>query len=154
MNCAILKVDQNHRVFLPETDLKGAGWVLGDVPLRGWLLVGGPGRCRLLSSAEFDGDPSCLSLRAAIDAAIGNPVKNAIEFPDEASAALSLRLFAIEVAPPGPGWRLTLPRPLAAIMQIRPKESSVALLHFQKYLEIWTLEALRASLAVPLAEMI
>ena len=107
-----------------------------------------------MSSAEFESDPGCLSRRAAVDAEIDQPVGSAIDFRDDALVALSMRLFQIEITPPGPGWRLTLPRALAAIMQIRPKESSVALLLFPKHIEIWTLEALRASVDTPFAEVI
>jgi hypothetical protein len=108
----------------------------------------------LLSSDEVDNDASCRSLRATIDAELDRLTGSLLEFRDEASVALSLRLQPIEITPPGPGWRLTLPRALAAIMQIRPKESSVALLLFQEHIEIWTLETLRTSLAAPLAEII
>lgn len=154
MECTIVKVQKDYRIFLPEPYLAGTGWTLGDEPLKGWLLVAGPGRCRLLSSAEFDGDPACKSLLSAIDAEIDRPADNAVELRDAESVALGLRLIPIEISPPGPGWRLTLPKTLAAIMEIRPKESSVALLSFRQHLEIWTLETLRASIAVPLAEII
>lgn len=76
------------------------------------------------------------------------------EFGDEASAILRLRLIPIEIAPPGPGWRITLPKTLAAIMQIRPKESTVAILFPEAHLEIWTMDLIRKSMSVPLSEFI
>ena len=154
MECTVLKVDQDYRIILPLARLRRAGWAPGSEPLKGWLLIGGPGRCRLLSSAEFESDPGCLSLRAAIDAEPDRPAGSLIEFRDEASVVLGLRLQPVEIAPPGPGWRLPLPRSLAAIMEIRPKESSVALLFIQDHIEIWTLETLRASVSTPLTEII
>jgi hypothetical protein len=117
-------------------------------------VVGGHGKCRLLSLAEFESDPGCLSLRAAVEADNERLAGSAIDFRDDAEATLALRLFQIEITPPGPGWRLALPRSLAAIMQIRPKEDSVALLFSRHSVEIWTLETLRASVTVPLAEIL
>lgn len=154
MECTVLKVDQDYRIFLPQAILRRVGWILGDAPLSGWLLMGGPGRCRLLSSAEVDSDASCRSLQVAIGEELELPADGVLEFRDEASVVLGLRLQPVEITPRGPGWRLTLPRVLAAIMQLRPKESSVALLFFQEHIEIWTLETLRASLTVPLSEFI
>jgi hypothetical protein len=153
MECSILKVDRSCRILLSKDILERAGWVPGDEPLKGWIVVGGPGRCRLLSSAEFEGDKGCLALKAAIDAELDQPTGSAIEFRDDALAVLGVRLIPIEIAPPGPGWRITLPRCLIEITRIRPGESSVALIFFHEHVEIWTLETLRAATAVPLAEL-
>jgi hypothetical protein len=67
---------------------------------------------------------------------------------------LGLRLQPVEITPPGPGWRLAFPKTLATIMQICPKETSVALLDLQEHIEIWTLELLRASATKPLTEIL
>jgi hypothetical protein len=154
MECAVQKVDKDYRIFLPQALLQRAKWISGDATLKAWMVVGNPGRCRLLSSVEFEGDASCKALRDAIDAAAGRPIGSLIEFDDEPFAAMGLRLLSIEITPPGPGWRMTLPRELAAIMEIRPKESSVAFLFPQQRIELWTLEAVRASLAFPLSGLI
>jgi len=153
MECTILKVDQDSRILLPQAVLKRTGWTVGAEPLKGWLLIVGPGRSRLLSSTEFDRDPGCRSLLATV-AEIDQQTGSLIEFRGDPSVTLGLRLQQVEIAPPGPGWRLTLPKTLAMIMQIRPKEGSVALLLVQEHIEIWTVETLRASMAVPLTEII
>jgi hypothetical protein len=129
-------------------------WISGDEPQKGWLLVGGPDRCRLLSGAEVNNDPSYRSLQASIEVELAMHNVNSLEFRDEAMAALPLRLLPVEVNPRGPGWRLTLPKLIAAIMQIRPKESEVALLYVQEHIEIWTIEALRSSVTAPLGEIV
>jgi hypothetical protein len=108
----------------------------------------------LLSSHEVENDASCQSLRAAINAELHRPTGNLLEFRDETSTVLDLRLQAVEITPPAPGWRLALPRVSAAIMQIRPQESSVALLLIQEHIEIWTMDVLRESVTTPLAEII
>jgi hypothetical protein len=154
MECTILKVEKDYRIFLPQSLLRRAGWISGSKALEAWLLVGGSGKSRLMSAAEFEKDPACLSLKAAIEMEAGKPAGSGIEFRDDALVALGMRLFQIEITPPGPGWRLALPRTLAAIMQIHPGETSVALLLLPHNIEIWTLETLRASVNVPLAEII
>ena len=154
MECAIQRVDQDNRVLIPQSALKHVIWIAGSEPLKAWLLVGSPGRCRLLSNAEFEEDAGCQSLKASIEAEETRPAASIMEFRDDALVALGLRLVPVEIAPPGPGWRLTLPRALTAIMQIRPKESSVAVLLRQAHIEIWTLDTLRASVGVPLVELV
>ena len=154
MECAISKIDEDHRILLPPSLLRHAEWITGNEPLSAWLLVGGPGRCRLLSSAEVEDDAGCRMLRASVDAGAAQSTAVASEFRDEASVALGLRLLSIEISPRGPGWRLAIPKTLAAIMQIQPRVSSVALLLSQAHIEIWTMETLRTAVAVPLAELI
>ncbi len=154
MECSVQKVDKDYRIFLPQAVLRRAKWISGDSPLEARLVVGSAGRCRLLSLAEFEGDAGCRALRDAIEAEADRPTSGAAEFDDEDSAVLGLRLLSVEITPPGPGWRLALPRALAAIMGVQPKESSVAVLFLQDRIEIWTLETLRAGVATPLTELI
>jgi hypothetical protein len=82
------------------------------------------------------------------------PSHNPLEFQDEVSAALAFRLMAVEITPRKPGWRLTIPRPVAAIMNIRPKDSDIAALFLQKHIELWTIDALRSAVNMPLTQII
>jgi hypothetical protein len=107
-----------------------------------------------MSGSEFDNDPSCQSLQARINEERDNQTGNALEFREEPVAALGLRLWPVEITPPGPGWRLTLPKVLAAVMQIRPKESSLAILISPQHIELWTWDTLRASMAIPLTDLV
>lgn len=150
----ILSVDESYRITLPQSFCKRISWIAGDQPHNGWLLLGSPGRCRLLSAAEVDVDPNFQSLRARIATELNAPSPNSLEFQDEASAALALRLISVEITPRKPGWRLTLPRPIAAIMHIRPRESDIAALFLQGHIEIWTIETLRSSVTTPLIQII
>jgi len=151
---SILSVDKSYRIKIPESLVRRVGWITGDKPHAGWLLMGGPGRCRLLSAGEVDNHPDLQSLRARIEAELNTPSTNAFEFHDEASVGLALRLVPVQITPPEPGWRLTPPRPIAAIMQIRPGESDVAALFFQGHIEIWTIETLRSSVSTALTQII
>ncbi|HLM80240.1 MAG TPA: hypothetical protein VK302_06365 [Terriglobales bacterium] len=154
LECSILAVGEDLRVKLPQSMLQRTDWIAGEEPVNGWLLVGGPGRCRLLSAAEVDNDPSYQALLARIAAELSAPNANALEFHDEVSVALAVRLVPVRIAPPKPGWRLTLPGPIAAIMQIRPGESDIAALFIHDHIELWTIETLRSSVTPPLTEII
>lgn len=150
----ILRVDKYYRTMLPQSLVRRVGWVTADQSHNGWLLMGSPSRCRLLSATEVDNNPKFQSLRARITAELNAPITDALEFSDEVAVALALRLVPVEVTPPEPGWRLTLPKPVAAIMQIRPGESDVAALLVQGHIEFWTMELLRSSVTTPLSQII
>lgn len=77
-----------------------------------------------------------------------------LEFHDEASLALALRLVHVRITPPDPGRRLTVPKAIAAIMQIRPGESELALWFVHGHIELWTLEMLRSAVTTPLTDFI
>lgn len=108
----------------------------------------------MLSTAEVDNDGDLQSLRARIDAELNVVSTSALEFNDEVSVALALRLVPVQIAPPKPAWRLMLPRPIAAIMQIRPGDSDVALLFLYGHIELWTIETLRSVVTTPLTQII
>jgi len=129
-------------------------WIKGAEPIQAWLLLGGIGRCRLLAPQEVEADPRCRSLRLRNETEEAPIAGHISEFEDDASAILGLRLLDVEITPRGPGWRLTLPKILIAIMQIRPKESTVALLLSHGHIEIWSMDALRTSVAIPISELI
>lgn len=130
------------------------GWISGNETLNGRMLLGGSGRARLLSPSEVDEDAGLQLLQARINAELSTPSISPLEFQDEVSIALALRLVSVHITPPPPGWRLTLPRPVAAIMQIRAGESEVAALFVQSHIEFWTIEMLRSSINIPLNQFI
>jgi hypothetical protein len=150
----IVKVDKSYRIVLPVALLQRVSWIAGDEPLLGWLLLGNPGRCRLLSPFEVENDTAVRSLRARVDAELRTVGSTTLEFHDEASLALGLRLVQVRIAPPEPARRLTLPKAIASIMQVRPGESELALWFFNGHIEIWTSETLRSAVTTPLTEII
>ena len=149
----IVKLEKSYRIVLPVALLQQVAWIAGDDPLFGWLLMGNPGRCRLLSPAEVENDTATQSLRARIDAELST-VGSMVEFHDETSLALALRLVQVRIAPPEPARRLTLPKAIAAIMQIRPGESELALWYLHGHIELWTIETLRSAVTTPLTEIL
>lgn len=151
---SILRVEESYRIRLTQPLIRRVAWITGAEPVSGWLLMGDPGRCRLLSASEVGSDPHLQSLKMRIIAEANTRSTNLLDFHDEFSVALAVRLLEVQITPPEPGWRLTLPRPIAAIMQVRPKESDVAGVFFQEHIEIWTVETLRSSVARPLTEIL
>lgn len=151
---AILRVEESYRIRLPQPLSRRVAWITGSEPVPGWLLVGSPGRCRLLAASEVGNDPNLQSLRTRIATEASTRGTNRLEFHDEVSVALAARLLEVQITPPEPGWRLTLPRPIAAIMQVRPKESDVAAVFVQEHIEIWTIETLRSSVSRSLTEIL
>lgn len=149
----IVRVDDSYRITLPKPFCNRVGWIGGDKPHNAWLLVADPGRCRLLSEVEVEGDPSFQSLLDRIPAELKAINTNPLEFQDAASVALAFRLLPVEIMPRGSGWRLALPDPLAAVMEVRLKETDVAAMLLGDHIEIWTIETLRSSLAVPLTRL-
>jgi|SRR5271170_2492331 len=151
---SILRVEESYRIRLPQPLLRRLGWVTGDEPVSGWLLLANPGRCRLLSASEVEEDPDLKSLLARIAVESGLGLKSALEFHDEVSVALTTRLMPVQITPPDPGWRLTLPRPIAAIMRVRPKESDIAARFIQNHIELWTIEMLRSAVSPSLLDIL
>jgi hypothetical protein len=151
---AILRVEESYRIRLTQPLLRRVAWITGGEPVSGWLLVGSPGRCRLLSASEVGSDPHLQSLKMRITAEANTRSASPLDFHDEVSVALAARLLEVQITPPEPGWRLTIPRPIAAIMQIRPKESEVAGVFVQEHIELWTIETLRSSVARALTEIL
>jgi hypothetical protein len=149
-----VKVDKSYRIVLPVALSQQVAWIAGDDPLFGWLLIGNPGRCRLLSPAEVENDAAVQSLLARIDAELSTIGSSMLDFHDEPSLALALRLVQVRIAPPEPGRRLTLPKAIAAIMQIRPGESEIALWFLHGHIELWTIETLRSAVSTPLTDII
>jgi hypothetical protein len=153
VECLILAVDGSYRITLPQPFARRVGWITGDQAVEAWVLVGSPGRSRLLSSAEAVGDPDVQALQEKI-AEVSFPDQNLLEFQDETLAVLPLRLLQVQIRRRGQGWRLALPTPIAAIMQIHPAKRGIAALFLEGHIEFWAIETLRAAGSTALTEII
>jgi hypothetical protein len=151
---SILAVEASYRIRLPQPLCKRVDWIIGNGPVAGWLIVGSPARCRLVSSAEADTDPDLQSLKTRI-AEESRAESGLLEFRDEALEALSLRFTQIHITRhKTSGWRLTLPRHVAAIMKLRAGESDVAARLVQGHIEFWTIDLLVSSMSTPFLQII
>jgi hypothetical protein len=151
---SILRVEASYRIRLAVPLVSRVKWISGDQPIEAYLLVGSPGRCRLLSAPEVKDDPRLKSLQARIAAEIDAPLPDSLTFHDDMSVALALRLLPVRITGGEPAWRLTLPRVLAALMEITPGKTDIAALVFQAHIELWTIETLTSAMSVPLTELI
>jgi hypothetical protein len=151
----ILAVEASYRIRLPQPLCRRVGWITGEQPLAAWLLLADSGRCRLLSSTEVGSDPDLQSLKARIAEELSARNTGILEFQSEVSVALTLRLAEIQVTRhETSGWRLTLPRTMAAILQVRPNQSEVAAIFVQDHIELWTIEKLKAAVNAPMIEIV
>jgi hypothetical protein len=152
---SIIAVEASYRIRLPQPLCKLTGWIAGKQPLRAWLLMASSGRCRLFSDTEVSSDPHLQLVRAAIAEVLEAPGASSIEFQSEVSVALTVRLAEVQLTRhETSGWRLTLPRPIAAIMHLRPAESSLAAFFLQGHIELWTIDVLESFATMPLSEII
>lgn len=151
----ILKVDRSYRITLPQVFARLAGWIAGENAQTAWLFAASPDRCRLLGPAEADQDEGVQALRARIDSSLARP-ESPLELNDTSSVALGLRLLPVEIRPRKPryDWRLALPEPIAAVMEIRPGESKIAAIFVGGHIELWTIKLLASAMEVPISEII
>lgn len=153
VECLVVAVDKSYRITLPQPFVQRVGWIAGGQPVEAWVLLGNRGRSRLLSSAEAINDPDVQALQEKIaETSVQN--LSLLEFQDEDLAVLPLRLLQVQIRRRGQGWRLALPTPIAAIMQIRPAKRGIAALFLQGHIEFWAMEALRAAGSKPLTEIV
>ncbi len=151
----VISVEASYRIRLPQPLCKRVGWISGDQPVEGYILVANSGRCRILSLAEVAEDSDLQLLLVRIAAVGETGPARLVEFPDEGLAALPQRLFKIQISPhETSGWRFTLPRLLAAIMRVRPKGSDLAALVVQQHVEIWTIDAVSSALSIDITEIL
>jgi hypothetical protein len=152
---SILAVEASYRIRIPQPLCKRIDWIVGEQPLAAWLVLADSRRCRLLSSIEVASGSDLQPLKARIADELSARNTGILEFQNEISVALTLRLVEIQLTRhETSGWRFTLPRTIATIMQVRPSQSEVAAIFVQDHIEIWTIEKLRSAVDVPLTEIV
>ncbi len=150
----VLAVEASYRIRIPQAFCQRVGWFTGGT-ISAWLLVINSSRSRLLSAAEVDNDSKLKSLQSRIVEELGYRTDESLEFQDATLAALGLRLTRIQInRQDKSGWRLTVPRPIAAAMQLRPTVSSLIALIVQEHIEFWTVELLRTRFDVPFSDIL
>jgi hypothetical protein len=150
----VLSVEESYRIRLPQPLCQQVDWITGR-EITAWLLLCTSDRGRLLSTSETENDPNLKLLHTKITEKAAEGAARSFEFQDAASVVLRLRLLQIQlVRHETSGWRLTLPRPIAAIMRLRPGESSLVALIVQDHIELWTVEALRSAANLPFPDIL
>lgn len=149
-----MAVEASYRVRLPQPLCNQVDWITGDKPIAAWLLMANSSRCRLFSVTEAGTDSDLQSLGVRIAEELSAHYTGALEFQDPDSLTLTLRLVQVQVKRhETSGWRLTLPRPTAAIMHLIPGKSSIAAMLVQGHIELLTIELLRSAANAPLSDI-
>ena len=150
----VLALEKSYRLRLPQPLCQKVGWITG-AEVSAWLLLYTSERCRLLSRSEIDDDPDLKELHSKATGKATHHESGSLEFQDAASVVLRLRLQEIELnRHETSGWRFTLPRTMAAIMQLCPEESSLVALIVQDHVELWTISAMRSAANTPFSEIL
>jgi hypothetical protein len=146
----VISAGTDRRFHLPKAYSDKIPWMSGSASLSAWLLIRVPGRFRLLSDFEVEGDPKLRDLRSRIiEGPHGNEVSPS-EFDSNDRAALIGRLVATTLTAPPPGWRFILPKHLTPEGACR----SVVVLFSSGYCEIWFPEVYKAALESPIESII
>lgn len=139
------------RIPIPQKFSDRVRWISGTEQLRVWLLMLLPGRFRLLSDSQVQGDGTLSEIRSAIMDGPAELAGSAVGFESSERAAMIGRLIPVNLAPPGPCWRLTLPKPVLPDDKDRRR---FVFLFSLGYLEIWLLDVYKAAQALPLDSVI
>jgi hypothetical protein len=143
----ITSADPGRRITIPQRYCERLPWIRGGETLSVWLLMLLPGRFRLLSDPEVEKDPRLREIRSVI---VGGPEVSdtppSVFEPSEQAASIG-RLIPATLAPPGPSWRLTLPKQISIEDENRRR---VVLMFSMGYMEIWFLDIYNAAIAAPL----
>jgi hypothetical protein len=148
------KVDASHRINLPLSLVRAAGWITGDDPVRAWLVLLSADRCRLLSPALVDGHSQIQAVASRINSELSITNSDPLEIGDEENIALALRLFHVEIKSPQPLRRIALPEPITTAMQLQGGSSHVAALIFRGHIEFWTIDFVRTWANKPIPELL
>jgi hypothetical protein len=145
------RMDASNRVPLPKQFSECVPWMRGTSSLRGWLFIISPGRYRLLSDEQVQNDSQLEPLRSLIleQRSVATDPTSA-EAPER--AAMVARLAPVQITPPGPVWRIALPKAFGIFAPPGCDRTAVSvLLSLEGYLEIWYTDVLRTAVFSPLA---
>ena len=152
MEFSTARVDEGYRITLPVSICKQIAWITDKAFHNAYLILLNAGRARLVPITEANDETRIQLLRRA-GAKVDAP-SAALEFEDDRYVGLALRLLPIELKPRDPGWRFVIPKEAATVMDLKAKQSDVALLVVQSYIEIWTISQLRSAVSPPLDELV
>jgi hypothetical protein len=134
------KVDASNRITLPKHFSDRITWMKSD-EVKGWLFLIGEGRYRLLSDEQCLTDPELEPIRQLI--VEGNSGSAAASAKPPKSAIIA-RLMPVTISPPGPGWRISIPKALEAFLPDNcNKEKFSVLFSVDGHWEVWHTDMLR-----------
>ena len=136
------------------------GDIADRVPLKGseqvncWLMVVSPGRFRLMLRGERRDAKGDLARVLDEIEKVEQPGEVLAYTESDAKAALVGRMIPASASPPGPGWRLNIPRIARAVSPGGREAKFVFLAGASGYVDVWFPEAWRQAQTVPLPELL
>lgn len=138
------------RIRLPAHLADKAG-LSGPVGKKAWLLVMAPGRYRLVTKTpEEDSD---LSRLIQYWKELGE-TGSALDVIDSSRAAMRARVIAIVVSPPPPGWRISLPKALLALVPKTEDRSRVLVFPVAGCIEFWFPDTFKRFGSTPFSDLL
>jgi hypothetical protein len=123
----------------------------GEETLQAWLLLLMPGRYRLLSDEQVQGNSLLEPVRLLILEGKSVAVLNATYADEPSRAAIVARLAPTAVSPPKPGWRIAFPKTFEIFVpQGCDPHSFSVVFSLEGYCEIWYTDVLRKIGTAPL----
>jgi hypothetical protein len=115
------------------------------------VLLLAPGRYRLLSDEQVQQDPLLEPVRSLILDGKSVDRTGPTIAEETRFAAVVARLVPTQIAPPGPGWRISFPKAFDVFVpsDCNPKAFSIIFCS-EGYLEIWYTDVLRKAVFLPL----
>lgn len=123
----IVKFQKDYRLAIPRPLVPKLAWLKGDQAVKAYLLLNTPGRCRVVSADEAGKHEEIRALQQRIAGEVDRRAETILDFLEDISAILPYRLLLVDVKPPDPAWRIEMPKSLAAILQIHPGISELAI---------------------------
>lgn len=133
---AVSKPFDDRRLGIPRQFAEATGWISGNDPVGGYLVMLLPGRYRLISETEFGQTERLGALWERIALAAERTNRSALDFEDNASTTLGARLIYAEISP-GSEWRLSLPSAVTEVLGIDSKGDRAVVVLAGRYIEIW-----------------
>jgi len=143
---------EGERICLPPRFAEQAH-LAGSTQVECLLLVITPGRYRLLRrpTRAAAGDLSKI-LHKIEEVELAGDILESAE--NNAQAAIAARLIRCIASPPGPGWRITVPKEARKLAAEKEQASFVFLLIVSGFVELWFPDTLRKAVSVPISELL
>jgi hypothetical protein len=125
----------------------------GNDQIECYLLVVTAGRYRLLKKERTVPKGTLSKILSQIEE-IQEPGDLLRGTRNNAQAALPARLIPCMASPPGPGWRIVIPKEAKELAKETEEPTSVSLLIVAGFVEIWFPETLRRAVSEPLSTVL
>lgn len=139
-----IRADSSNRLALPKNFIDRMSWLRGSEPVHAWILVLSLGRYRLLTDDEVRSDPDLEPVRDLVLRGEITVQTDLMIAEQPRHAAVAAKLLPIIVTPPGPTWRIVLPKAIAIFAPINSDvDDFTVFLTLNGHWELWNTHILR-----------